>query len=88
LLSSVVIAVVFWTLGHFLPEVDFLARKLGGLTGMVLKPFLYIVPNMTIFAVNDTAAPFPGWHVLAGYAGFYSLVCLAFAWALFRRKEF
>lgn len=90
LLSSVVIAVVFWTLGHFLPEVNFLAQKSGGLAGLVLKPFLYIVPNMSLFAVNETASALvvSGWHKLAGYAVLYAAVCMSVALALFRKKEF
>lgn len=92
LLSAVVIAVIFWTLGHFLAEVRFLATKLGGAAGAFLKPFLYIVPNMSLFALQDiNAAPesaFAGWPALCGYAALYSLVCVFLAFALFRRKEF
>lgn len=91
-LSSVVMSFIFWTLGHFLSEARFIARKLGGLTGTLLAPLLFAVPNMSLFNVTDSLdaglPSFAGWPSLLGYCILYCGACLALATGLFSRKEF
>ncbi|MFA6582983.1 MAG: ABC transporter permease subunit [Elusimicrobiaceae bacterium] len=92
LLSSVVISVVFWTLGHFLAEVRFIADHMGGVAGLLLKPFLYLVPNMAVFDMKDALSAVPPVHAGAGavlgYCALYVSVCMAYSIWLFRKKEF
>ncbi len=91
-LSSVVMSFIFWTLGHFLSEARFIAHKLGGLSGAVLAPALYAVPNMALFGVTDAldaaGQSFAGWPALLGYCALYCGACLALSTGLFSRKEF
>ena len=90
--TSVVITVSIWMLGHFVPELEFMAAAARNpvLTACV-KVLGWTVPNLGLLNVRDLlAASLPagmGWWG-AGYACAYSSACLALTMAVFSRKEF
>ena len=88
-LSAGVIACVFWTLGHFLPEIKFLIGRTAAPAAMPLTALSWIVPDLQLYNLRDRAA-FPGAHLWWWfvYAALYSSVWLALGRALLRRKEF
>ncbi|NLO90568.1 MAG: ABC transporter permease subunit [Elusimicrobia bacterium] len=92
LLSAVMIAVFFWTLGHFVPEASFLAQRLQGPAGWLAKPLLWVIPNMSLFNYRETLdlppGAFPGWGIALPYALLYICACLLFSVWLFRKREF
>lgn len=91
-LSSVVIASIFWTLGHFLHEVGFLLERTKTFAGYFIKPLLYLVPNMQIFNLRDRwdlSSPLvPGWPSIVAYTILYAGACVLVSMRLFRKKEF
>lgn len=91
ILSTVVISFIFWTLGHFLAEARFLLEKTQSVAALLIKPLLYIAPNLQLYNLKDRwdiTASGPDWPVIIIYALSYSAACaLASVW-LFRKKEF
>jgi ABC-type transport system involved in multi-copper enzyme maturation permease subunit len=91
--SAVVMTAFLWMLGHFLPEVAFMVRHGGSASASLLKPTLYIIPNLQLFNLRDRmdlAHSLTAGAYLApvGYLAAYSAVVLALAICLFDRKEF
>jgi Cu-processing system permease protein len=91
--ASVVFTVFFWLLGHFVPELKFLASKAGSAAGEMLVKFLLLfLPNFQalnyrdVFHVPGLAAGAVLWSL--GYAVLYAAACLCLSLALFSRKEF
>ncbi|HUT85981.1 MAG TPA: ABC transporter permease subunit, partial [Elusimicrobiales bacterium] len=91
-LSCVVIVGIFYTLGHFMAEIQFISGKINIFASILTKPIQYIIPNMVIFNLNDILnadkSLFAGWFNLMGYTLVYSAMCVVFAIVLFRKKEF
>ena len=92
LLSAMMIAVFCWTLGHFMPEASFLAGRLQGPATWLVKPLLWLVPNMSLYNYRDSlelpSGAFPGWEILLSYSALYCAACLLLSVWLFRKREF
>jgi ABC-type transport system involved in multi-copper enzyme maturation permease subunit len=91
--SAVVMTGFLWLLGHFLPEVTFLVRHGTSFASTLLKPTLYLIPNLQLFNLRDRISvpqASTAWVFLApvGYLTVYAAVVLAMAVWLFDRKEF
>lgn len=92
-LSALGITVILWTLGHFVPEMRFLAQR-GGFPIVPLLVLMRVLPDLQLFNFRERldvpATVFAGEPVLlaAAYAAVYSAACLALAYALIRRKDF
>jgi len=93
-LSAVSFTGFLWLLGHFLPELAFIIRRSKSVAGLLLKPTLYLIPNLQLFNLRDH---FGSQGILlrpetflvpVGYAASYTFVCLGLAVFLFNRKEF
>lgn len=91
-LSAVIITSVFWTLGHFLKEIRFVASQFGGAAGAVSKLLFFAVPNMQVFSLNDwvntSSRVFAGWPAMISYVVIYCGACMALSVWFFRRREF
>lgn len=94
-LSALALTAVFWTLGHFIPEIGFLAGQPS--RGPWLKPLAAValfLPNLDLLNFRDRIgipqAVFPAEPLLGAvlYALAYSSACLILGYALFRKKEF
>ncbi len=93
-LSALTMTGILWTLGHFIQELNFLARRLGESTASwPLLALLRLLPNLELLNFRDrialpealgTSSP-----VLFGliYSLAYSAACLLLAQALIRRKD-
>ncbi|MBI3547637.1 MAG: hypothetical protein HY078_01160 [Elusimicrobia bacterium] len=93
-LSALTMIGIVWTLGHFAPELSFLARQsMKGPAAPILLAAAQLLPNLQLLNFRETigtpAAP-PLRAVLFGaaYAAAYSSICLALAYSWLRRKEF
>ena len=90
--TSVSFSILFWILGHFSGEINFLGAKLTSVFGkLVIGFFYYVIPNMQYFNLKDfwdvpqAAGP---WVLLSiGYGLVYSAVLVLLTGALFKRKE-
>jgi len=89
ILTALVIALILWTLGHFLAEIRYMIRWGSGLGVMApLHALSYVIPDLQLLNVRDRlAGPRPLLAPL-GYAAAYAAVWLALAAAKFSRKEF
>ncbi|MBI4422398.1 MAG: ABC transporter permease [Elusimicrobia bacterium] len=91
-LSALAITFIVWTLGHFLPEMRFLAQR-GNFPSIPLLVMTRVLPDLQLFnfreRIDVPPAVFGGEAVaLAGaYAAVYAAVCLGLAYALIRRKD-
>lgn len=91
--SSVVFTFFFWVLGHFGPELKFLAQKSqNALVGVGIQIALFILPDLQLLNYHDVFH-LPGFspgHGMWGfaYAVLYTAACLCLSLALFMRKEF
>lgn len=91
-LSALGITATLWTLGHFVPEMRFLAQR-GGFPNLPLLALMRLVPNLQLFNFRDRMSVPPsiltGEPIVFGvaYALAYSGVCLGLAYALIRRKD-
>ncbi len=92
--SSVIFSLFFWVLGHFGPELEFLAGKARNAVAMLgLKAFLFFLPRFDLMNFRDLleASAVGGGALLfraAVYAALYTGACLALSMTLFSRKEF
>jgi ABC-type transport system involved in multi-copper enzyme maturation permease subunit len=91
--SAVVMTGFLWLLGHFLPEVTFLVRNGKSVASALLRPTLYLIPNLQLFNLRDRIAvpqAATAWTYIGpvGYLAVYSAVVLLMAAWLFDRKEF
>ncbi|MBI4386129.1 MAG: ABC transporter permease [Elusimicrobia bacterium] len=95
-LSALTMTTIVWTLGHFIPEIEFLLpRGAGGPAAVFLQAGAYLLPNLQLLNFRDRldAPPLamPGgelFWIAAGYTLFYSTACFGLAYALFRKREF
>ena len=92
-LSAMTMTGIVWVLGHFVPEIRFLAQRSQAAAAKLLLPAVYLLPDFSRLNFRDHLH-LPGGG-LAGtlvwgplYAAGYALVCLTLTAALFRRKEF
>lgn len=93
-LSALCMTSIAWLLGHFTSEIRFLVSQKGGLTGLSFKFLIAIVPDFQIFNFRDrlhvpesVLASEPVGVALI-YAPVYAAACLAFSYAVFRKREF
>ncbi|MBU2574834.1 MAG: hypothetical protein KKH28_12225 [Elusimicrobia bacterium] len=90
-ISTVTIAAILWTLGHFTQEAKFLIEKSSGAASWALKATAYFIPNFGLFNARDLggrAADGPGPAFLFIYIFFWFIVPYLFSLLLFRKKEF
>lgn len=90
--TATVFSLLFWVVGHFGPEMKFMAEKSGGATVALAGVIQAVIPNLTILNLRDAldvswSAPWPIARAGA-YAAFYTAACLALASGFFSRKEF
>lgn len=90
--TAIVFALLFWVLGHFGPELRFMAEKSGAVAAGVAGVLQSMIPNLTLLNLRDVldvswSAPWPIARAGA-YAVFYTAACLALASGFFSRKEF
>jgi ABC-type transport system involved in multi-copper enzyme maturation permease subunit len=91
--SSVVFTFFFWVLGHFGPELRFLAGKSENVAAALgMRLFLFVTPNLQFLNYRDVFEV-PGFSAASlapgiGYALLYSAACYFLSLALFSRKEF
>ncbi|MFA5162883.1 MAG: ABC transporter permease subunit [Elusimicrobiales bacterium] len=90
-LSALLMSCIFWTLGHFTGELQYLSSRLAGPAAFAVKPILWIIPDLSLLNLRDSlaaGAPHAPWSVMLGYSVLYAAVCLGLSCALFSRKEF
>ena len=90
-ITTVIISIMLWTLGHFAPETKFMIEKTQGLSQIFLKSSFFLIPNFQIYNLKDS------YDIgLSAYDNFKAVIYL-FAWVLatfsfsafiFRKKEF
>ena len=92
-LSALSMTSICWLLGHFAPELRILAGKSVGTTGALLAAVRWLLPDLQAFNLRDAWPPGgtlswsgPAWAAV--YLLLYSGACLAFAYGMFRRREF
>lgn len=83
----------FYVLGHFAPELRFLAQKSGSVTARALMTaFSHAAPDFTRLTPRETwngGLPDAAWFGLAFlYAAAYVTACLALSTQVFEQKEF
>jgi hypothetical protein len=92
--SSIIFSLFFWLLGHFGPELAFLAEKArSAVAGLGLKAFMFFLPRFDLLNYRDLfeISNVAGGAMLARgavYAALYVGACLALSLTLFSRKEF
>ena len=93
-LSALCMTGIVWMLGHFIQEIRFLIeRSSQGIAGAALQLGVYVLPNLQLLNFRDRLHVPPGISpeplgMALLYAPLYAALCLAFTYALFRRKEF
>lgn len=94
-LSALTITGIVWTLGNFLPEIEFLVRRTSHHWAAVpMLGLTYLLPNLQLFNFRDRldvpATALAAEPVAAAllYAVGYSAACIALSYAFFRKKEF
>ena len=90
-LSALSMAGIFWTLGHFTGELRFITSRLGGMSSLLAKPLIWLLPDMGLLNIRDAYAagsPHAPWSGLLAYCAVYCAACLGLSAALFSRKEF
>jgi len=92
-LSAVSFTFFFWGLGHFSPEMRYLAHKSSQpVVKFLMEVFYYVVPNFQLMNLRDLPPGAIMGHAwlwpAAGYGLCYTVACLAIVVLLFRKKEF
>lgn len=90
--TASVFSLLFWVLGHFGSELQFMAEKAGGAALWGVAMVRWVVPNLGVLNLRDVwevslLAPGPIFQA-AAYAALYTGACLALCSGLFSRKEF
>ena len=92
--SSVSFTAFFWLLGHFGPELEFLAVKSRSVAAAAgVKAFLFVLPRLDFLTYRDLlevpgVAAGPLLARGAAYAALYTGACLLLSATLFSRREF
>lgn len=89
ILTALVIAMILWTLGHFLPEIRFMIRWTS--QGSILAPLTalsYVIPDLQLLNLRDRLSGCAAFGRALAYASCYASVWLALAVARLKRKEF
>ncbi|MFH2204432.1 MAG: hypothetical protein ABIJ96_15050 [Elusimicrobiota bacterium] len=93
-LSALCMTSIAWMLGHFTGEIRFLISQQGGVSALLFKLLISIVPDLQLFNFRDRLhvpesilLAEPVWIAVL-YAPIYAGACLAFTMALFRKREF
>ncbi len=91
-ITTVIISIMLWTLGHFAPETKFLIEKTQGISQIFFKLSYFLIPNFQIYNLKD----YYDSGLIAHIDNFKPVIYL-FAWVLatfsfsafiFRKKEF
>ena len=88
--STMVIAGIIWTLGHFTPEARFLIEKSAGISAVFLKSAAWLIPDLQLYNLRDApsaAVPGGAWFRVF-YAALWALSAYGASVLLFRKKEF
>lgn len=89
---SIVFTVFFWMLGHFGPELKFMAARSQNLLSISgIKALLFLIPNFQFVNYRDVFHQ-PGFVQMQNlygmvYALIYTSACLALSIAIFSKKE-
>lgn len=90
--TSAIAAILFsgslWALGHFIPEMRFMAFQSGARSSLFLNVIIRLIPNFQMINWQDYL---PNPALIGGgvlYAFSYSAACLLMSWAVLRKKEF
>lgn len=91
--AAMAFSVFFYILGHFAPELRYLAAKSGSaLLSTAMTAFSHAAPDFTRLTPREMwngGLPEPAWFGLAFlYAASYCAACLALSAQLFEQKEF
>ncbi|MDE1977071.1 MAG: ABC transporter permease subunit [Elusimicrobia bacterium] len=88
-LTALLIAGILWTLGHFIPEIRFLADRAPGSAIWFLKAVSYVIPNLGLLNWRDNlaSAAIPPLALWGSYCLLYAGIWLACAARLFSRRE-
>ncbi len=89
-LAAMGFSMLFWSLGHLLPEIGKLIAR-GGPRLAWLAPALWLPPDLGLLNYRDVMSLHPGTPPLwlwLGYAGSYAGLWLLIAWDRLRVKEF
>jgi ABC-type transport system involved in multi-copper enzyme maturation permease subunit len=91
--SALTMTGVMWTIGHFSQDLEHLASMNTGLAGLLLGASRPLFPDLQALNSRDWWPPEGGFAwggagASLAYILLYAGACLAFSWALFRRKEF
>jgi len=93
-LSALTMTGILWALGHFVLEMQFLAKRAASAAlGAPLSVLTGLLPNLQLLNFRDRldipASVMPSQPILGPllYAAAYSAVCLLLAQSAFRRKE-
>ncbi len=92
--SSMAFTAFFWLLGHFGPELQFLAEKTRNVAAALgVKAFLFVLPRLDLLDYRDLLevpglAAGPLLARGAAYAALYTGACLILSTTLFSRREF
>lgn len=93
-LTALSLTVIFWALGHFLPEIRFMSAWGSTFNAAGLLSLLsYLIPDLGLLNLRDrmasgAAAPEASWALRLGYSAVYSAVWVGLGGLLLRRKEF
>ena len=91
-LSALTMTGILWTLGHFLPEMRFLAQR-GGFPSVPLIVMLRVVPNLQLlnfrerFDIPSSVYAGEPLGIAVLYVALYSAICLGLAYSSIRRKD-
>lgn len=89
ILTAMVISLVLWTLGHFLPEIRFMIRWGSAKPAMLpLTALSYIVPDLQLLNMRDRMTSASGLLTSLLYAAGYAGAWLAMSIWRLKRKEF
>lgn len=87
-LTGLVIALILWTLGHFLPEIRFMIRWSARGVVAPLNVLSYVIPDLQLLNLRDVWARPVALAKPIGYAVLYAAVWVSLASWRLRRKEF
>ncbi|MEA3307622.1 MAG: hypothetical protein U9Q34_07540 [Elusimicrobiota bacterium] len=91
-ITTVIISIMLWTLGHFAPETKFLIEKTQGIAQIFLQFSYFLIPNFQIYNLKDyydtgVSACNNNFNVIT-YLFAWIFVTFSLSSFIFRKKEF
>ncbi len=90
-ITTVIISIMLWTLGHFAPETKFMIEKTEGLSQIFLKSSFFLIPNFQIYNLKDSYDTGLGIYdncKAVAYLFAWVFATFSFSAFIFRKKEF